>query len=222
VTRWQKATVLPIDQLVLTIAQDIYTRSADLALSHKLALMLSRIASLHPNHTLSEFSQEIETIAQNRLNGFSEEDTGFDPDRYPGKVVVTTIHKAKGLEWDRVYLLSVNSYDFPSLMPNDKYRSEKWYIKNQLNLQAETLQKLNALLQNDLEGINLEEGEATLNARCDQAAERLRVLYVGITRARKELVMTWNNGKRNDCQPAVALLALADYWYREQVNASTS
>ena len=39
--------------------------------------------------------------------------SGFDPERYRGKAVVTTMHKAKGLEWDRVYLMSVNNYDFP-------------------------------------------------------------------------------------------------------------
>ena len=66
-------------------------------------------------------------IAKNkrRFLGFSDDDSGFDPNRYRGRIVVTTMHKAKGLEWDRVYLLSVNNYDFPSGMSYDQYVSRE-------------------------------------------------------------------------------------------------
>ena len=55
------------------------------------------------------------------------------------------------------------------------------------------------------------EGQATLEARLDYAAERLRLLYVGITRARRELVVTRNTGQRGDCTEAVPLAALRTY-----------
>ncbi len=54
---------------------------------------------------------------------FSQDDTGFDPERHKGKVVLGTIHKAKGLEWDRVYLMSVNNYDFPAGSSYDQFIS---------------------------------------------------------------------------------------------------
>jgi len=40
----------------------------------------------------------------------------------------------------------------------------------------------------------------------------LRLLYVGITRARKELVITYNTGRKGDQAIAKALAALAEYW----------
>jgi DNA helicase II / ATP-dependent DNA helicase PcrA len=43
----------------------------------------------------------------------------------------------------------------------------------------------------------------------------LRLLYVGITRARKELVITWNTGRQGDAQPALALAALYNYWNQQ-------
>jgi DNA helicase-2/ATP-dependent DNA helicase PcrA len=55
------------------------------------------------------------------------------------------------------------------------------------------------------------EGEATRQARFDYAAERLRLLYVGITRARRELSITWNRGRRGDRRIARALEALIRY-----------
>ncbi|NMC79084.1 MAG: hypothetical protein GYA59_06970, partial [Chloroflexi bacterium] len=117
----------------------------------------------------------------------------------------------KGLEWDRVYLLSVNNYDFPSADPQDSFISERWFVRDRLNLQAELLASLKALLAGDTTGLYLEEGLATRAARLEYAEERLRLLYVGITRARKELVITWNSGQRNDCQMARPLQALIEF-----------
>jgi DNA helicase-2/ATP-dependent DNA helicase PcrA len=127
-------------------------------------------------------------------------------------VVVATIHKAKGLEWDRVYLLSVSNYDFPSAQPYDSYISEKWFVRGQLNLPAEALAKLTALVMGDMPGVYLEEGQATLESRLDYCSERLRLLYVGITRARKELIITWNTGKnpRSNNVPALPFQALQE------------
>lgn len=207
---WHATVHLPIDQLILTIAQDIFSHPADLALSHNLALALEQTAQSHPEWGLMEFVLELEQIASNKRKfiGFSEEDTGFDPDQYKGKVVVATIHKAKGLEWDRVHLLSVNNYDFPDPLNFDSWISEKWFIRQQLNLEAETIEKMKALINDDIIGLNLETGEATMQARLDYAAERLRLLFVGITRARKELLITWNTGRKGTCVLATALDAL--------------
>jgi DNA helicase-2/ATP-dependent DNA helicase PcrA len=209
VRRWQEATVLPVDQLILTVAQDLFIEPAELALSHKLAVMLRMRSEANPDWRLAELTEELAIIARNqrRFLGFSAEDTGFEPQ--PGMVTVATLHKAKGLEWDRVYLMSVNNYNFPSAQPYDEYISEKWFIRDQLNLEAEALDQLKALVA----GQPYVEGHATAQARLDYVAERLRLLYVGITRARKELVVTWNTGRSREAkQMAVPFIALHTWW----------
>ena len=221
--RWLEASLLPVDQLLLTLAQDIFTQPAELALSHKLAVLLRRASDAYPAWRLPELTGELGVIARNerRFLGFSEEDTGFDPDHYPGKVVVATIHKAKGLEWDRVYLMSVNNYDFPSGEEHDQYISEKWFVRDRLNLQAETLMQLRYVTHSaDFEWY--QEGRATQEARQDYARERLRLLYVGITRARSELVITWNSGRQGTALPAVALIELQNYWDERLQQRSSS
>jgi DNA helicase-2/ATP-dependent DNA helicase PcrA len=152
--RWQSASLLPIDQLLLTIAQDLFNDPADLAVASKLAGVLRGMADKHPDWGLPELSKELVAVARNerKFLGFSDEETGltgFDPDKFPGQVVVMTIHKAKGLEWDRVYLVSVNNYDFPSGLPYDQYISEKWFLKDRANLEAEAVGQLKALLRQD-------------------------------------------------------------------------
>ncbi len=211
--RWQAAVLLPVDQLLLTLAQDIFVAPEDLAVSHKLASLIRQRADAHPDWQIDLLSDEVGQIARNerRFIGFSQDDSNFNPDKYPGKVVVATIHKAKGLEWDRVYLLSANNYDFPSGELFDQFISEKWFIRDNLNLEAEALAQLQAALSTD-EYDFYEEGAATQASRAEYARERLRLLFVGITRARRELVITWNTGRDGNLVPARGLQELLKFW----------
>ena len=210
---WLRAAEMPIDQLILTIAGDIFRDVSDIATAHMVALYLARLAETHPLTRLPEFAAELYDIADNRRRfvGLGDDEGQFDPDAHKGMVTVTTLHKAKGLEWDRVYLISINNYDFPSADANDSFIGEKWFIRDDLNLSAEALAQLAALKA----GRPYHEGAASLDARVDYAAERLRLLYVGITRARKALTITWNTG-RGASTEATPLVALRTWWESER------
>jgi len=171
------------------------------------------LADENPQWRLPELVPQINDIARNKRKfiGLSGDDLGFDPDAHKGEVVVATMHKAKGLEWDRVYLMSVNDYDFPSAAASDRYISEKWFLRDGLNLESEALSQLNAALSHS-DYDYYQEGASTQSARLHYARERLRLLYVGLTRARKELIVTWNTGRRGEATPAVALAALQAWW----------
>ena len=217
IRRWHGTIFLPIDQLILTIAQDLFLKPAELALAHKLSVLLRQLSDSHPDWRLPEFTEEIKQIADNqrRFLGFSDEDSAFDPDQYPGQVVVATMHKAKGLEWDAVFLTAVNNYNFPSGEEYDQFQSEKWYVRDHLNLEAETLAQLMTLLKKDSMDW-YQEGQATLEARQDFIRERLRLLFVGITRARRWLTVTTNAGRTAKGNvPARALLELINLQERE-------
>jgi DNA helicase-2/ATP-dependent DNA helicase PcrA len=114
--------------------------------------------------------------------------------------------------------MSVNNYDYPSAMPGDAFISERWFIRDSLNLEAETLAQLRAVFTEDLMAPYTMPGNATAQARIDYAAERLRLLYVGITRAKRELIVTWNTGRHpgGNLRPAVAFQALRTWWESRQ------
>lgn len=215
IQRWHAATILPVDQLVLTLSQEIFTAPSDLALAHKLALVLRQAAEENPDWRLPELIPTLNEIARNerRFIGFSTDDAGFNPDDYRGIVIVSTMHKAKGLEWDRVYLMSVNNYDYPSNQTNDRYISERWFIRDGLNLEAEAIAQMDAAVVTDASP-DYQEGAATLQARLDYVRERLRLLYVGITRARRELILTWNTGRRGNATPSLPFTALWHWWQK--------
>ena len=219
--RWHLAASLPIDQLILTLANELFREPAELALAHKLAILLRDVSRAHPSYRLSELAEELAVIAKNerRFLGFDREDTGFEPPT--GEVTVTTMHKAKGLEWDRVYLLSLNNYDFPSGLAHDTYIAERWFLRDHLNLESEALAQLSVLAGPPASEApaRYREKEATRTARLDYVSERLRLLYVGITRAKKDLILTWNTGRSRDkLQPAVPFIALQDYWKGKSVS----
>ena len=179
--------------------------------------MLRQVADENPQWRLPELTPSLHEIARNerRFIGFSSDDAGFNPDAYKGIVVVSTMHKAKGLEWDRVYLMSVNNYDYPSNQPNDRFISERWFVRDSLNLEAEALAQLRAATSNS-EYDYYEEGSATRRVRLDYVRERLRLLYVGITRARKELIVTWNTGRKGDATPSLPFAALIGWQERQE------
>lgn len=222
VQRWLKAVSLPIDQLVLTVGQDIFADAVDIALVHKVAVVLRGMANTHPDWRLPQFVDELRVISENqrRFIGFDDAEMGYEPK--PGVVTIATMHAAKGLEWDRVYLMAVSNYGFPSVAPYDSFIGEKWYTRgsfsglvSSLNLQAELLAQLEAVAVKQPE--SYVEGDATFQARIDYAKERLRLLYVGITRARRELIVTWNMGRYwhkgsgFENQPALPIVRLAEY-----------
>jgi DNA helicase-2/ATP-dependent DNA helicase PcrA len=214
---WLQASSLPVDQLILTVAQDLFTDAVDLALAHKIAVVMGSIAAHNPEYRLPDLCRELRAIAQNerRFLGFDDTTEGYAPQ--PGRVTVATMHAAKGLEWDRVYLMAVNNYSFPAALPGDSYIAEKWFIRDNLNLQAEAQAQVMALMSTK-KNTPYREGDASRQARIDYAAERLRLLYVGITRAREDLIITWNMGRFWERGPelqntaSASLIALTDFW----------
>jgi DNA helicase-2/ATP-dependent DNA helicase PcrA len=202
---WHQAAILPLDQILRLVSMDLNLTQAETAAVYRMAVYIKELQQNNPDSPKSDLIQELVEIAKNNRNftSFSEDKGGFDPDAHPGEVVVATFHKSKGLEWDKVYLTSCSNYDFPSGDPNDSYIAESYVLKDRLNLQAEAL----AQMQQLLDGKPLQDfhrGYAAYSARDTYIRERLRVLYVGITRARKSLTITVNNGGGKNV-PALAL-----------------
>jgi DNA helicase-2/ATP-dependent DNA helicase PcrA len=204
--RWVRAGSLPIDQLVLTIAQDLFHAEADLAIAHTAASSMASVANMHLDWRLSDFAGELQEIAANRraLAGLSLADAAYQAEL--GRVIITTMHRAKGLEWDAVYLVCVDSLEFPDSC-EDTFRDELYFMPGRAPA-IEAGRRLEQLVGSEF--ATPADRSLIEQSRLEYIAERLRLLYVAITRARRDLAFTWSekNGSRLVRQ-AGALAAIA-------------
>lgn len=193
--RWHQATILPLDQTIITIAQDLMLDPIELATVHKISQLVRQILQDQPEWNINSVLTEIKSIANNTRTFFSFNDAedGFNPNLHKGKVVVATYHKAKGLEWDKVYLSSLNTFDFPSGSPDDYFLSERDIFVEPKNRQAEIRMELESIINPNAPAYV--PGVATIMDRNDVSRERIRLLYVGMTRAKKSITTTYNTGR---------------------------
>jgi DNA helicase-2/ATP-dependent DNA helicase PcrA len=209
VRRWHQAALLTPDQLILAVAQDLELDAVELATIHKIALLIRNLQDMHPEWSLEDLNSELVDISKNlrRFENLSNDAEGFDPQAYKGQVVVATMHKAKGLEWDKVFLSSANNYDYPSGEEGEAYRAETYYLRDNLNLQAEALAQLKKLAEG-LPIIDFRLGTYSPDDRNEVIRERLRLFYVGITRARRSLTVSYNTGRLKNNKEALVCTAL--------------
>ena len=102
---------------------------------------------------------------------------------------------------------SANNYDYPFGEEGEAYRAETYYLRDNLNLQAEALAQLKNLAEG-LPIIDFRLGAYSLDDRNEVIRERLRLFYVGITRARRSLTVSYNTGRSKNNKEALVCTAL--------------
>ncbi len=208
--KWLRASALPIDQLVLTVAQDTLSADNDLAIAHSLAVSLRRYVSINPTAQLADLARELDEIAANRQKYLSNAliESGFEP--IPGVITLTTLHKAKGLEWDRVYITGVDEVEFPH-DADGGFRGELWFLGGH-DPGTEARVEMQLLLSGARGGDGRTGGGTLRKAHVEYISERLRLLYVGITRARREMILSYSKSRFNrDSELALAARKVFNY-----------
>lgn len=211
VKRWHEAATLPLDQMIVTISQEFSLELDEIALAYQIATRVKRMLEVSPNLSLDDTIKELKDMYNNdgSFGIKSDEEGSFNPEAHKGKIVLSTIHKAKGLEWDKVFITSTSTYDFPSGADSDRYIAESTWLKGNRNFQAESIELVKFLV--DQTGKPKQTSEVTTyTSRICTIRERLRLLYVGLTRAKQELYISWNTGRHAEKQ-ALPIKYLSNY-----------
>lgn len=201
-----RASTLPIDRLIATLVIE-FRMPAELAgFTTVLARYLSRLMSEHPDYGLLEVASHLKNRRAADLSvSIADSNNSLYRPR-EGIITVSTYHRAKGLEWDIVYLTGLNEWHFPS-DPSSKFFEDKYE-------QEYAIQRAIGDLSSRVPG----ECVSQTPPEIEYIAERLRLLYVGITRAKKALSMSshqflhaddreWREPRR----PTLAYRALREY-----------
>ena len=133
------------------------------------------------------------------LRAEEEFGTGLEvPDRArPGAVQVLTIHTAKGLEWDRVFVPFVVGGTFPSAQGREKWTSNPQGFPYPLRGDADVLPRLTGWTSKGL-------SELGDQFRRDALSEEVRLAYVAFTRARTALHVSGHWWGRTQVKPRPA------------------
>jgi DNA helicase-2/ATP-dependent DNA helicase PcrA len=214
---WLDASVsIPPDELVLFLAEQMEFMSEPLAVAQNIALQIKSELDVHPSWKLLDIATELPRLEPSFRHFVKVlyEQKGFEPK--PGVISLITAHKSKGLEWDTVYLTALTAAEYPSLI-EDNFRSEYWYLADDAcnpSAIAKTALKYHLGKSNISDPLQ--------EAKINEISERLRLLYVAITRARKNLLMTvpkkiiFNENYQKEIQPAIPVLALGKFINEER------
>jgi DNA helicase-2/ATP-dependent DNA helicase PcrA len=204
---WLEAGLeLPPDELVLFLAERVELSGKKLALAQNLALEFGRLLQQNPAWQLDQLTAEMPAI-RDRLRQFAEtltEMEGFEES--PDLVSLSTLHKAKGMEWDTVFIGGITSSQF-QYDDDDYFMGEKFYLTPEVrNPEAAARAELDYLLHEK------KAVDPDRKARQELIAERIRLLYVGITRARENLFLSAHAKKNGwDKDPAYVFIALSNF-----------
>ncbi len=175
---WLEASRSPWPDVLNLIAQELYRSPEDLFICHYVIEHLEQALGDQSSLNWEDISSELQVILSSRLNNLPSEIMSFTAN--PGTITVTTVHRSKGLEWDQVFLTGLSAYDYPVTF--NEHPIGLAFLDG-ADLQAEAL----AELRHQVGRRATSAGTATEQAFLDLAAERLRLLYVGLTRAKRFL-----------------------------------
>ncbi len=231
----QARLALPPLQLIAFLALTLNYDAPELATADKLLEQVARRASGDLSLgmivvTLSEI------VSAERFEGVDLEDSESRYTR-PGQVTIITMHKAKGLDWDHVFLPFLQAQTIPgqSWVPPQSQFLGDFTLAEVARAQIRTHLQ-NGVLQNGVVlGGDREQPQAILpdldsawrKASQLKQAEEFRLLYVAMTRAKrllwlaaaKQAPFSWNKPENLDSKPACpALTALAQRFPTQVMN----
>ena len=193
-----------IDKLILFIGNSMMMEDEERAivdylgfyvkylLAENNSMNLQQIYNLLSDRKNRVFSYIIEVVSE--INGY---------EALPGSITVCNYHKSKGLEWDCVFLLGMTQFNFPDNI-YEKFQCDKWYLKEKYkNPESNIKAEIDFMLH----------GEVTKNyakeIKENLIKEKIRLLYVGITRAKEMLILSASEKNsatdRNKQNPSVYL-----------------
>lgn len=206
---------LPIDDLTLALGDELFAwgeiHEGDLSIAYQIATFLRNRRDAQPDMRLPELVAELGEVATGR-RAFplpAQADMGYEPQ--PGRIALSTQHSSKGLEWDAVFMVGVDAAWIPGSL-----EGHFMGVSDLLggDPTAEAVAQLRYVMAGDA---GLYHGRtATESAHIDIISERLRLLYVGITRAKRILHIsrssaTRSYNKERKADPATVMGVLYHY-----------
>ena len=197
---------LPLYQLISFLAYTLDYDQTELATANKLSERIMQQTTEHSLGVMLEILSEI--VTSERFEPVEAE----DDDRYtrPGQLTVITMHKAKGLDWEAVFIPFLHE----NMIPGSLYVPPQAKFLGDFTLSEVARAQIRAIVH---EHLIPDIETAWKRAEYLKTAEEFRLLYVAMTRAKRLLWMSaakrapfsWNKSENlDDRKPCPVIPAL--------------
>jgi DNA helicase-2/ATP-dependent DNA helicase PcrA len=205
---------LPLFQLIPFLALSLNYEQSELATADKLAARIAQQISRQQS-----MAAVLEVLGELvRSEKFDPVETDEDPDaRYtrPGQLTIITMHKAKGLDWDFVFLPFLHE----NMIPGTSWVPQQMRFLGEFSLAEVARAQIRAQVHQEREVPDLL--TAWQRACYLKQAEEYRLLYVAMTRARRLLWMaaakqapfTWSKPENLDDRPPSPVIPMLSNFY---------
>lgn len=185
IRNWLEISHMMPDELVLQLAAELGLEGDQKDMANNMSVRITMVLWEHPEYDLADIMREFEIIDNylNHMAGVLQGARGYSP--RPSVISLSTYHKAKGLEWDTVYITGLAKGGFCELI-NDKSMDEFGYLPDDYkNPNALVKAQLKYMLRIQVRN----KDDIIRYAKIMTISECLRLLYVAFTRARERLVI---------------------------------
>lgn len=171
---WMNNSNLAPQDLAVKIGNYYFDTNIEKSNVHLIATMIKKLSSTYKtSETLLEKLEELSVRPIGSVyKFFSQEDENT---KITGQITLMTVHKSKGDEFDAVFIPELTEDNFPSGIENIKIKTNTHFI--------ETIKSL----------VPSHTRKSPDELKIEQIEESLRLLYVGVTRAKAELYLTCSN-----------------------------
>lgn len=179
-----------LDLLILFIGEKLELEKEDRAVIDYVSFYIKYLSLENTNMSLIDVYEIISNTKNRVFNYIIDvvyEMNGYEPE--PGSITVCNYHKSKGLEWDCVFLLGLVQYNFPD-NTGQKFQSDRWYLKDRYKNPI-------AIVKSEIDNIlnKSVDIDYMYQSKIDVINEKIRLLYVGITRAKEMLILSCSSYK---------------------------
>ena len=193
VNYWISNSNFELQDLAVKIGNYYFDTNIEKSNVHLIATIIKKLSSTYK--TSETLLEKLEELSKRPIGSsykfFSQEDENTN---ITGEITLMTVHKSKGDEFDVVFIPELTEDNFPSEPENLKVKTNTHFIETIKNLIPSYKRKSQEELKSE------------------QVEESLRLLYVGITRAKSELYLTCSNKykKKRQTTPNKLLIKLLE------------
>jgi DNA helicase-2/ATP-dependent DNA helicase PcrA len=169
----------PVVELLAWACERLFDRPVARLAGHQLAMALRREYFRQPDMDLDQACDYVETLCRQRRSGLLRTDVSDQPNTAP--VMVATVHKSKGMEFDTVFVVDVSAKTYP------------WQVDAKVSdydLDANRRRIATRAIEARADGHPWTADDVVRQAAYDEVGESLRLLYVAITRAKRRLILS--------------------------------